>query len=214
MSNQESAAGAGSVAEERPAQIVARGDPSRGAGPDDTARALALVGRLARDEPLLRELEPFLERPTQEVVATAAEHTPAAIVEVTRAVYRRDWQDFCQWCRANDADPNGLPVNPVIVAAYLAVLAPKQSRSALRRRTAAIAWHHHQCGVAFPASHPVIRETLRGICRRHAKPVRPVAPLSSREVRQLIATCPVNRHAKGTLHWSGPPEPDRVRQLF
>ncbi len=151
---------------------------------------MALVRRLAWDEPLLWELEPFLERPMQGVVASAAEHTPAAIAEVMRTVYRRDWQDFRRWCRANDADPNGLPVvNSVIVAACLALLAPKQSRSALRRRTAAIAWHHHQCGVSFSASHPVIRETLHGIRRRHAELVRPVAPLTSRDARQLIATC-------------------------
>ncbi|MGH6680682.1 MAG: hypothetical protein ACREDL_17550 [Bradyrhizobium sp.] len=116
VSNQGRAAGAGSVAEETPAQLVAPGDPSQGAGSDDAARALALIGRLARDEPLLREVEPFLEQPMQEVIAAASEHTPAAIAEVTRAASPR-LAGFLPTVPRERRRPNGLPVNPVIVAA-------------------------------------------------------------------------------------------------
>ena len=82
-----------------------------------------------------------------------------------------------------------LPVHPVVVAAWLATLAPALGRSALRRRVAAIAWHHRSLGHVLPRPrrHPRHAERHR---RDHPRPVRPAAALTSVEVRRLIAVCP------------------------
>ena len=77
----------------------------------------------------------------------------------------------------------------MLVAAYLASLAGQLGRSALGGRLAAIAYAHRRCGLAWNASHPAIRETLQGIGRRHGKPVRPAAALTSTEIRQLLTSC-------------------------
>jgi integrase len=83
-------------------------------------------------------------------------------------------------------------VHPVVVAAWLATLGPSLGRSALRRRVAAIAWHHRSLGHAWQAGHAAIRQTLTGIGREHHRPVRPAAALISADVKRLIAVCPAD----------------------
>ncbi len=59
----------------------------------------------------------------------------------------------------------------------------------LRRRVAAIA---RACGVAghpLDTKHPAIRETLRGIGRKHGTPARRAAALTTTEVRMLCRVC-------------------------
>ena len=59
----------------------------------------------------------------------------------------------------------------------------------LRRRVAAIA---RACGVAghpLDTRHPAIRETLRGIGRKHGSPSRRAAAITTAEVRKLCRAC-------------------------
>jgi integrase len=59
----------------------------------------------------------------------------------------------------------------------------------LRRRVAAIA---RACGVAghsLDSKHPAIRETLRGIGRKHGSPPRRAAALTTAEVQKLTRAC-------------------------
>lgn len=160
------------------------------AAPVAPNQALALVKRLARSNPPSAELQALLEGPLRDAVAAAADYAGDAISDATRSAYLRDWAEFSTWCRANGADLTELPVNPVLVAAWLATLAGTHGRSALGRRVAAIAYHHRRRGMVFTAAHPVIRETLSGIRRAHPRPARPAAALTSVEIKQLIATCP------------------------
>lgn len=146
--------------------------------------------RLARAHPLPAALQALLNGPLRDAVAAAADYAGDAISDATRSAYLRDWAEFSAWCRSNGADPAELPVNPVLVAAWLATLAATHGRSALGRRVAAVAYHHRRRGILFSATHPVIRETLSGISRAHPRPVRPAAALTSVEIKQLIATCP------------------------
>ena len=81
-------------------------------------------------------------------------------------------------------------MHPVVVGAGLATLAPAIGRSALRRRVAAIAWHHRSTGHSWQAGHAAIRQTLTGIGREHHRPVRPAAALILTEVKRLNAVCP------------------------
>ena len=155
----------------------------------DAETARALVARLVRGGVVSPDLLALLEGPLAQAVATAAEYAAKAIAPGTVATYKGDWADFSQWARAHGVDPTLLPVHPVVVAAWLASLAPKMGRSALRRRVAAIAYHHRSRGVRWESGHAAIRETLAGIGREHRRPVRPAAALTSTEVKQLLAVC-------------------------
>ncbi len=131
-----------------------------------------------------------MDGPLADAVATAADYAAQSIAPGTIETYKADWSDFAAWARGQGADPAVLPVHPVIVAAWLAILAPSLGRSALRRRVAAVAWHHRSLGQSWPSGHAAIRQTLAGIARSHPRPVRPAAALTSVEVKQLLAVCP------------------------
>jgi integrase len=149
----------------------------------------AVIARLARLEPDAAALQLLQTGPLAAAIDAAASYARDAIAPATLAAYETDWQVFAAWCGEHAVDARDLPINPVVVAAYLAGLAPTHGGSALRRRVAAIAHHHRRRGFAFVASHPVIRETMSGIGRAHGKPVRPAAALTSVEIKRLIETC-------------------------
>ena len=107
--------------------------------PAPAPQALALVQRLARSQPPSAGLQTALSGPLREAVEAAGGYAQDAIAAPTREAYLRDWTEFAAWCRVHGADPAELPVNPVLVAARLATLAPTHGASALRRRLAAIA---------------------------------------------------------------------------
>jgi integrase len=153
------------------------------------SKAVAVIARLARIDPASETLSHLSEGLLGVAVEAAAGYARDAISPATQAAYRRDWLAFASWCEARQVDAGDLPVDPVVVAGYLASLAPTHGTSALRGRVAAIAYHHRRRGFAFPSTHPVIRETLSGIARTHGKPIRPAAALTSVEVKRLIATC-------------------------
>ena len=152
--------------------------------PDPSSTATRALARLASGE-----LPALTDAALHDAIAAAASYAADTIAEPTRRAYLRDWAEFAAWCRSHAADLDALPTSPVLVAAWLAQLAPTHGRSALGRRLAAIAHHHRRRGVLFAANHPAIRETLAGIRRAHPRPVRPAAALTSAEVKRLIATC-------------------------
>jgi len=156
----------------------------------DTSAARALVGRLVRGGELSPDLLTLIDGPLADAVSKAADYAGKAIAPRTIETYKGDWTDFSQWARQKAVDPTRLPVHPVVVAAWLASLASSLGRSALRRRVAAIAWHHRSLGHAWHSGHAAIRQTLAGIGREHPRPVRPAAALISADVKRLIAVCP------------------------
>ena len=82
-----------------------------------------------------------------------------------------------------------MPAAPEVVGAYLAAAGEGYALPTLRRRVAAIA---RACGVAghpLDTKHPAIRETLRGIARRHGVPARRAAALTTAEIRKLSRAC-------------------------
>ncbi len=82
-----------------------------------------------------------------------------------------------------------MPAKPEVVGAYLAAAGEGYALPTLRRRVAAIA---RACGVAghpLDTKHPAIRETLRGIARRHGTPARRAAALTTAEIRKLSRAC-------------------------
>ena len=168
----------------------ARGEILPPAARPDAKAARALIGRLVRGGDIAPELLALVDGKLADAVSKAADYAGKAIAPGTVATYRGDWSGFSRWARQQGVDPTILPVHPVVVAAWLATLAPSLGRSALRRRVAAIAWHHRSLGHAWQAGHAAIRQTLTGIGREHPRPVRPAAALISADVKRLIAVCP------------------------
>jgi integrase len=156
----------------------------------DANAARALVGRLVHGGDVSPELLTLVDGPLADALSKAADYVGKSIAPGTVATYRGDWSDFAQWARGNGVDPTVLPIHPVVVAAWLAMMAPAMGASALRRRVAAIAWHHRSLGHTWQAGHAAIRQTLSGIGREHHRPVRPAAALISTDVKRLIAVCP------------------------
>ena len=82
-----------------------------------------------------------------------------------------------------------MPATPEVVGAYLAAAGEGYALPTLRRRVAAIA---RACGVAghpLDTKHPAIRETLRGMARKHGTPARRAAALTTTEIRKLSRAC-------------------------
>lgn len=156
-----------------------------------STQSAALARRISRGTPSA-DLQALLHGPIGEAVAEAAGYADDAIAESTRAAYGQAWHHFADWCRAKEVDPDALPLNPVLVAAYLSALAKTHGASALRSRVAAIAYHHRRRGFVFLPTHPVLRETLSGIRRRHPRKVRPAAALCAQEIKQLLSACPAD----------------------
>jgi site-specific recombinase XerD len=97
--------------------------------------------------------------------------------------YAADLTNYTAWCERHGFEP--MPATPEIVGDYLAAAGEGYALPTLRRRVAAIA---RACGVdghSLDTKHPAIRETLRGIARRHGAPARRSAALTTTEIKNL-----------------------------
>jgi integrase len=119
--------------------------------------------------------------------AAAQDYAGQALSASTLRAYRSDWSQFRIWC--GSCGLVALPAEPATVAGYLAAMALAHSRATLRRRLVAIGQVHRMAGHAWSASHPAIRNTLRGILRRHGAPARQAAALTTVDIRRLVSTC-------------------------
>jgi integrase len=82
-----------------------------------------------------------------------------------------------------------MPATPEIVGAYLTAAGEGYAMPTLRRRVAAISRVCAVAGHPLDTKHPAIRETLRGIGRKHGAPARRSAALTTTEVRKLSRAC-------------------------
>jgi integrase len=120
-------------------------------------------------------------------LAKSQAYQDAADAPATLPAYAADLANYKAWC-----DRHGfvaIPATPEVVGAYLAAAGEGYAMPTLRRRVAAIA---RACGVAghpLDTKHPAIRETLRGIGRKHGGPSRRAAAITTAEVRKLCRAC-------------------------
>jgi integrase len=120
-------------------------------------------------------------------LAKSKAYQDGADAEATLRAYATDVANFEAWCAKHGFTAN--PATPEVVGAYLAAAGEGYAMPTLRRRVAAIA---RACGVAghpLDTKHPAIRETLRGIGRKHGSPARRAAALTTTEVRKLCQAC-------------------------
>lgn len=120
-------------------------------------------------------------------LAQSQAYQDAADAPSTLRAYTADLANYEAWCEKHGFAP--MPATPKIVGAYLAAAGEGYALPTLRRRVAAIA---RACGVAghpLDTKHPAIRETLRGIARKHGAPARRAAALTTAEVIKLSRAC-------------------------
>src|SRR4051812_45995015 len=120
-------------------------------------------------------------------LAKSQAYQDAADAPATLRAYAADLANFQAWCAAHGFTP--MPATPEVVGAYLAAAGEGYAIPTLRRRVAAIA---RACGIAghpLDTKHPGIRETLRGIGRKHGSPSRRSAALTTTEIKKLIKVC-------------------------
>lgn len=119
--------------------------------------------------------------------ADAEAYARQALSPATLRAYKSDWADFLSWCRAAGANP--VPAAPETVAAYLASMATTHARATIERRLVSITQAHKLAGLDFRSSHPTVRNTLRGLFRRHGRPQRKAAALGLRQISAILAVC-------------------------
>jgi len=120
-------------------------------------------------------------------LAKSQAYQDAADAPATLRAYASDLANYKAWCEKHGFLP--MPAAPEVVGAYLAAAGEGYALPTLRRRVAAIA---RACGVAgqpLDTKHPAIRETLRGIARKHGVPARRAAALTTAEVKKLARAC-------------------------
>jgi integrase len=135
----------------------------------------------------LATLPPSPALAQQAALDAAKAYAHQALSDQTLRAYRADWEDFCLWCRIGGWQH--LPADPTTVAAYLGSLAKTHSRATLKRRLAGIGQYHKAAGYEWNPGHSAIRNTLKGIQRKHGTPARRAAALTTAEIRKLVAVC-------------------------
>jgi integrase len=119
--------------------------------------------------------------------AKSRQYQDSADADATLRAYRSDLANFKAWCGKHDLTP--MPATPATVGAYLAAAAEGYAMPTLRRRVAAIARACRAAGHPLDTKHPAIRETLRGIGRKHGGPSRRSAALTTSDIKQLSEAC-------------------------
>ena len=108
----------------------------------------------------------------------------------TVRAYAVDWRHFLAWCQDQHRQPfGGDEALELIVGEYLSSIGPTQAMSTLRRRVAAIVRQARLAQVPFDTGSPHVRETLRGIARKHTGDKRQAAALTTPEIRKLVLAC-------------------------
>jgi integrase len=121
------------------------------------------------------------------LLAKSRAYQDAADAPATLKAYGADYAKFAAWCEKHEFTP--MPALPETVGAYLAAAGEGYAMPTLRRRVAAIARASGMAGYPLDTKHPAIRETLRGISRRHGQPARRSAALMTDEIVLLCAAC-------------------------
>src|SRR5271166_5792719 len=120
-------------------------------------------------------------------LAKSQAYQDAADAPATLRAYTADVAHFDAWCSKHGF--TSMPATPHVVGAYLAAAGEGYALPTLRRRVAAIARACRVAGHPLDTKHPAIRETLRGIGRKHGTPPRRAAALTVAEIRKLIRAC-------------------------
>jgi integrase len=120
-------------------------------------------------------------------LAKSQAYQDAADAKSTLKAYASDFAHFAAWCKKHGF--SSTEPDPAVVGAYLAAAGEGYAPATLRRRVAAISRAFGMAGHPLDTKHPAIRETLRGIVRKHGARPRRAAALTATEVLMICAVC-------------------------
>ena len=133
-------------------------------------------------------------------LAKSQAYQDAADAPATLRAYASDLANYQAWCIAHGFTP--MPATPEVVGAYLAAAGEGYALPTLRRRVAAIS---RACGISgqpLDTKHPAIRETLRGIGRKHGAPPQRAAALTTAEISSCSPSVVTTSSAPATARYS------------
>lgn len=110
------------------------------------------------------------------------QYQDAADADATVRAHRAGLTNFEAWCIKHDLPST--PASPETVGAYLAAAGEGYAMPTLRRRVAPIARACRASGHPLDTKQPAIRETLRGIGRRHGGRSRRSAALATADIQK------------------------------
>nr|WP_294516290.1 hypothetical protein [uncultured Rhodopila sp.] len=116
-------------------------------------------------------------------VAKFKAHQDGADAAATLRAYATDVANLEAWRAKHGLE--AMPATPEVVGVYLAAAGEGYAMPTWRRRVAAIARACDVAGHPLDTKHPAIRETLRGVSRKHGTPARQEAALTTADVRKL-----------------------------
>lgn len=124
------------------------------------------------------------------ITVQANEYMAHAKSSNTLKAYRKDWEDFCRFCNANDL--NSIPATAKTVVSYLTVQADEHKISTLERRIASISQAHQAAGFSTPTSDMQVRVLMQGIRRVKGTAQTAKSPVLTHDIKQMINTLPDN----------------------
>jgi len=155
--------------------------------------------RVSRDDTVPAKIADFSTAPVpspqaQAALARADLYARTADAPATLRAYRADWEGFAAWCATHDFCP--VPAEPKTIGAYLASLAETHAPASLRRKLSAIGKMHRFNSLPWNPAHRDIQQPLRGILRRHGRPLKQATALTVDLLQQLVATCDVSARGR------------------
>lgn len=120
-----------------------------------------------------------------DVAGKVAGYMAHAKAKNTLDAYRKDWQDFEQFCAL--AGLESLPASPDTVINYLVALADDHKVSTLERRIASISQAHQAAGLTSPASDMKVRILMQGIRREKGTAQNGKAPAVTADIKAMVS---------------------------
>ncbi|MHB1000026.1 MAG: tyrosine-type recombinase/integrase [Armatimonadota bacterium] len=122
-----------------------------------------------------------------ETAGDITEYLDASISDNTRRAYRTLWRQFDSWCDYQRFE--ALPASPETVVSYLIYIAKEgRKASTVNSTRAAIRLAHQSAGFPDPTDTPIVKQTLKGIRRKHGTaPVQKSAVLPP-DIRAMVDT--------------------------
>ncbi len=109
----------------------------------------------------------------------------ASLAPSTLRAYRAAWRAFGAWCEVQGL--RELPASPGTLVLYLAHLAPRRSVRTVTKALSAVALAHRSTGHPSPTEDPQVRQVVRGLKRKHGKPVAKKDPLLVPDLAAVVA---------------------------
>lgn len=122
--------------------------------------------------------------------AKSTEYMSSAKAKNTLNAYKKDWQDFCQFCEATGLQ--SLPADPKTVINYLTIQAENHKVSTLERRIASISQAHQAAGFPTPTSTMQVRALMQGIRRTKGAAQTGKAPAVTSDIKAMVKSLPKN----------------------